>query len=98
MNFCFTCGNITASTTTMPNFEIIVHPLTEIYAKNVNLSVDGGPSFKACISRNEQKTEENNKSYLCILNYTLITTVIIIRSVSQEFLSSNAKDSLTQTR
>ena len=53
MNFCFACGNITASTTTMPNFEISVHPLTEIYAKNVNLSVDGGPSFKACITQRQ---------------------------------------------
>ena len=52
--------------------------------KNVNLSVDGGPSFKACIR--PQKTEEINKSYLYILNYILITAVIIIRTVSQEFL------------
>ena len=73
-----------------------MHPLTEIYSKNVNIAVDGGPSFKACIR--QQKTEESNKSYFYILNYTLITTVIIIRTVSQEFLSSNAKDSLTQTR
>ena len=79
MNFCFVCGNITASTTTMPNFEITMHPLTKIYAKNVHLSVDGGPSFKACIR--QQKTEESNKSYFYILNYTLITTVIIIRTV-----------------
>ena len=96
MNFCFACGNITASITTMPNFEISVHSLTDIYSNTVNLSADGGPSFKACIR--QQKTEESNKSYFYILNYTLITTVIIIRTVSQEFLSSNAKDSLTQTR
>ena len=43
-------GNITACTTTMPNFEISVYPLTEIYAKNVNLSVETGNSFKACIT------------------------------------------------
>ena len=43
-------GNITACTTTMPNFEISVFPLTEIYAKNVNLSVETGNSFKACIT------------------------------------------------
>ena len=43
-------GNITTRTTTMPNFEISVYPLTEIYAKNVNLSVETGNSFKACIT------------------------------------------------
>ena len=96
MIFSFAYGNITACTTTMPNFEISVHPLTEIYAKNVNLSVDGGPSFKTCIT--QQKTEVTNKSYFFILNYILITTVIIIRTVSHEFLFSDAKDSLTQTR
>ena len=60
MDICFACGNITASITTKPNFEISVYPLTEIYAKNVNLSVDSGPSFKACIR--QQKTEESNKT------------------------------------
>ena len=74
----------------MPNFEISVQPLTKIYAKNINLSVDGEPSFKACIR--QQKTEESNKSYFYILNNTLITTVIIIRTVSQELLSSNVQN------
>ena len=43
-------GNITACTTTKPNFEISVYPLTEIYAKNVNFSVETGNSFKAWIT------------------------------------------------
>ena len=93
MTFSFAYENITACTTTMPNFEISMHFLSEIYAKNVNLSVDGGPSFKACIT--QQKTEVTNKSYFFILNYIVITTVIILRTVR---LFSDAKDSLTQMR
>ena len=53
MIFSFAYGNITACTTSMPNFKGSVHPVTEIYAKNVNLSVDGGPSFKACITQKQ---------------------------------------------
>ena len=51
-------GNITACTTTMPNFE------TEIYAKNVNLSVETGNSFKACITYQKiEKVIKTNHSH-----------------------------------
>ena len=46
----YTYGNITACTTTMPNLEISLYPLTEKYEKNVNLSVEIGNSVKACIT------------------------------------------------